>query len=458
MNGRSDAWTELRALLRLGLPAAVTQLAAMLLWVVDTMMVGRISTQALDAAALGHLWIFGTTIFAMGLLWGMDPLMSQAHGAQDGMKVAHTLHAGLLLVVILVPPLWWALAETEAVMLLFGQAPELARMAAVYVDTQLYSMLPFLLYLALRQYLQAQGIVMPALWVMLVANVFNVAANWALIFGNLGFEAQGLEGAARATAATRTLTFFGLLAWIVLARLYDAAWVHPTRQSLSLEGVWAIVKLGLPIGVQYLLEGWAFQLSTLLAGRLGEAELAAHTITLNLASLTFMLPMGLSLGAATRVGNLVGAGQPEKAAHAARLSLALGAGIMLACGIFFVTTRNVLGYLYTEDIVVIALAASILPIAGAFQVFDGLQVVGGAILRGVGSTRPAAVFNLVGYYALGIPLGIGLTFGLGWGLQGLWTGLAVGLAIVATILLWWIRTRVSFIPLEGTRPSPSRNH
>lgn len=453
--GRSDAWTELRALLRLGLPAAGTQLASMLLGVVDTMMVGRLSTAALDAAALGHLWIYGTMIFGMGLIWGMDPLMSQAHGAGDGRKVARTLHAGIVLVVLLIPPLWWAWAKTEAVMLLFGQEPQLASMAGLYVETQTYSMVPFLLFLAMRQYLQSRGIVMPALWVMVVANIFNVIANWALIFGNLGFEAMGLEGAATATGATRSFTFFGLLGWILVRRLHIGAWVSPTLQSVSFAGVWEIVKLGLPIGAQYMLEGWAFQLSTLLSGRLGEAELAAHTIALNLASLTFMLPMGLSLGAATRVGNLVGAMQPKQAERAARLSLAMGAGIMVASAILFVVARNGLPYLYTEDIAVVTLCATILPIAGAFQVFDGVQVVGGAILRGVGSTRPAAVFNLVAYYALGLPLGIALTFGLGWGLQGLWTGLAVGLAIVAGILLWWIRTRVSYVPLKGaTRGRP----
>ena len=292
---------------------------------------------------------------------------------------------------------------------------------------------------------------MPALWVMVVANIFNVIANWALIFGNLGFEAMGLEGAATATGATRSFTFFGLLGWILFRRLHVGAWVAPTLDSLSFASVWEIVKLGLPIGAQYMLEGWAFQLSTLLSGRLGEAELAAHTIALNLASLTFMLPMGLSLGTSTRVGNLVGAVQPKQAERAARLSLAMGAGIMVASAVLFVVGRNGLPYLYTEDIAVVTLCATILPIAGAFQVFDGVQVVGGAILRGVGSTRPAAIFNLVAYYALGLPLGIALTFGLGWGLQGLWTGLAVGLAIVAGILLWWIRTRVSYEPLESSR-------
>lgn len=451
MRGRGDTWTELRALLRLGLPAAGTQLASMMLGVVDTMMVGRLSTAALDASALGHLWIYGTMIFGMGLLWGMDPLMSQAHGADDGRKVARTLHAGLVLVAFLIPPLWWAWANTESVMLLFGQDPLLAAMAGLYVETQAYSMVPFLLFLAMRQYLQSRGIVMPALWVMVVANVFNAIANWALIFGNLGLEPMGLEGAAMATGATRSFTFFGLLGWILLRRLHVGAWTRPTLDSLSLGSVWAIVKLGLPIGVQYMLEGWAFQLSTLLSGRLGEAELAAHTIALNLASLTFMLPMGLSLGAATRVGNLVGAMQPKQAERAARLSLAMGAGIMVASAFLFVGARNGLPHLYTEDTAVVTLCATVLPIAGAFQVFDGVQVVGGAILRGVGSTRPAAIFNLVAYYALGLPLGIALTFGLGWGLQGLWTGLAVGLAIVAGILLWWIRTRVSYIPLDGAR-------
>jgi len=445
---------ELRALLALGLPAAGTQLAAMLLGVVDTMMVGRVSTHALDAVALGHLWIYGTMIFGMGLIWGMDPIMSQAHGGGDNRKVGQTLHSGFLLVALLIPPLWWAWAQTESVMLAFGQAPELAAAADVYVTTQLYSMIPFLLFLTLRQYLQSRGIVMPALWVMVVANVFNVAANWALIFGHLGFDAQGLVGAARATAATRTFTLVALLAWILIARLHEGAWERPTLQSMSPSGVWTIIKLGLPIGLQYMLEGWAFQVSTLLAGRLGEAELAAHTIALNLASLTFMVPMGLSLGVATRVGNLVGAGQPKRAQHAARLSLMMGAGIMVASAMLFVFTRNVLPYLYTEDIAVIALAASILPIAGAFQVFDGIQVVGGAILRGVGSTRPAAVFNLVAYYALGLPLGIALTFGLGWGLRGLWTGLAVGLAIVAGILLWWIFARVRYVPLSDSPTQP----
>ncbi len=439
--------SELRPLLRLGLPAAGTQLAAMLLGVVDTMMVGRLGTETLDAAALGHLWVYGTSIFAIGMTWGMDPIMSQAHGAGRPERVAVTLHRGLVLVVLMAPVLWLAWSQTEAMMLSFGQLPPLAAAAELYVDAQSFSLIPFLGFFVLRQYLQSRGVVMPALWVMAAANLFNVAANWALVFGHLGFEPMGLEGAGVATGLTRCFTLVALVTWIVIGKLHRGAWVRPSMEALSLRGLGEIVRLGLPIGVQYGLEGWAFQFSSLMAGRLGEPQLAAHTIVLNVASLTFMLPMGLSQGAATRVGNLVGAGEPTAARNAAWLSFKLGAGIMVVSAICFVLFRYQIPRLYTEDIEVIALAAAIFPIAAAFQVFDGVQVVGGAILRGVGATRPAAIFNLVAYYGLALPVGAALTFVLHWGLAGIWSGLAGGLAIVATTLLWWISRRVRYTAL-----------
>lgn len=439
---------ELRALLRLGLPAAGTQLAAMMLGVVDTMMVGRVSTHALDAAALGHLWIFGTSMLPLGIIMGMDPLMSQAHGKDDGDAVGRTLHRGLLLVLLMSIPLVGVWSQSALAMRAFGQDPELAAAAGRYVDLQLISVVPFLLFFALRQYLQSREIVMPALWVVVGANVFNVIANWALIFGHLGFEARGLEGAAMATAATRFVSPLVLAAWIVIGRLHEGAWVRPSKDSFAPAGLWTIVRLGFPVGIQYAFEAWAFQCVTLLAGLLGETPLAAHTIALNLASLTFMLPMGISQGAATRVGNLVGAGESSRAKLAAKLALMLGAGIMLLSAGAFVVLRHQLPRLYTEDMEVIVLCAATLPIASAFQVFDGTQVVAAAILRGVGQTRPAAVFNLLAYYAFGLPAGATLTFVFGWGIAGLWTGLALGLAIVSVALLWWIVKRARFEPLE----------
>ncbi len=439
--------TELRALLRLGLPSAITQLGTMMLGVVDTMMVGRLGTVALDAAALGTLWIYGTTVFAIGLIWGMDPLISQAHGASDGPKIALTTQRGLVLAALVTPILmvtWWL---TEPALLLFGQSPQLCSAAAEYVWIQAFSLWPFLAYFVLRQYLQGRTIVMPALVVMLVANGFNVVANWALIFGNLGLPELGLNGAGLATGLTRCFTFFALVAWIVIGKLHRGAWQPFSRASLQPRGIWEIAALGIPVGIHYALEGWAFQFASLMAGLLGEAELAAHIITLNLASLTFMIPLGLSQGTATRIGNLVGAGQSQLARTSSNLALWLGGGVMAMSALLFVGLRDVLPLLYTHDPTVVALAATTLPIAGAFQIFDGVQVVGGGILRGVGATRPAAVFNLVGYYVLSLPLAAMLVLVFDLGLSGLWWGLAFGLALVASALVLWIRRRVDFEPL-----------
>lgn len=438
--------TELRALLRLGLPVAGTQLGMMLLGVVDTMMVGRLGTTALDAAALGSLWVWGTLVFGIGLVFGMDPIVSQAHGAGQPRRVALTLHRGLIVTALATPLLaatwWWTGPSLE----LLGQKASLASAAAEYVEIQIFSLWPMLAFFVVRQYLQGRGIVAPALIAVLVANVFNVAANWVLIFGHWGMPAMGVRGAGLATGLTKVVLLLSLVAWTYFGGLYRGAWVRPSRAMFDLKGLAEIVRHGVPVGLQYGLETWAFQFTTLLAGILGDAELAAHVIVLNLASLTFMVPMGLSQAAATRIGNLVGAGQAELAKRSTTIALSLGAGVMVLSALTFVTLRHVLPQLYTADTTVIALAAGILPIAAAFQLFDGTQAVGGGVLRGVGATRPAAIFNFVGFYLLALPLAIVASHWGGMGLQGLWWGLCIGLAAVATALVWWIRTRASFEP------------
>jgi MATE family multidrug resistance protein len=435
---------EVRALLRLGLPVSVTQLGVMMLGVVDTMMVGHLGTIALDAAALGSLWVWGTAVFGIGLVLGMDPIVSQAHGAGELRRVALTLHRGLVVGLLVTPLLavsWWL---TEPCLLALGQTPALAAAAGRYVEIQIFSLFPFLAFYALRQYLQGRGLVAPAVVAVIVANLFNAGANWVLIYGHLGFPAMGLEGAGLATGLTRCVLLLSLALWTWAAGLHRGAWERPSMAALELRGLAEIVRHGIPVGVQYGLETWAFQISTLVAGRLGEATLAGHVIALNLASLSFMVPLGISQGASTRVGNLIGAGMPVAARRSATLALALGAGVMVVSAVLFVVLRHALPRLYTDDPEVIAVAAGILPIAAAFQLFDGTQGVGGGVLRGVGATRPAAVFNLVGYYVIALPLAA-LAVHMGMGLEGLWWGLSLGVALVAMALVWWIRRRVVFL-------------
>jgi len=432
---------EVRRLVVLAVPIVVTQVGTMLMGVVDMLMVGSVSREALAAAALGNVWTMGTLVLGMGLTLGMDPILTQAHGAGDARAVGLAVQRGLVVAVIASVPtaLLWLL--TAPALELAGQDPALARMAHEYVLMQLPSVFGFLGFMVLRSYLQGRSIVAPAMWVTLIANVLNALLNWALIFGELGFPALGLRGAGIATGVTRSLMLVGLAWWIWRAGLHRGSWTGWSRAALAPAGLLEIVRFGLPVGIQLGLEMWAFQAATLFAGLLGEVELAAHTIVINLASLSFMVPLGVGIAAVTRVGNLIGAGDRRGAQRAAWVALGVGAGVMAVSAIAFVLLRDELPAWYNDDPEVVAMAAVLLPIAGAFQIFDGIQVVGGGILRGMGRTRPAAVFNLLGYYALGLPVGWWLAFETDMGVAGIWWGLTLGLLVVAALMVVWVGVR-----------------
>jgi len=432
---------EMRALLVLALPAAAAQFSTMLMGFVDTVLLGHLGVHELAASSIANVWIHGTLFFAFGVIIGIDPLIAQAHGAGDGRAVGLAAQRGLLLALALSVPVaicWYA---TEWVLLAVGQDAALARDAQVFARVQIPSVPLFMAFSALRQYLQCRGIMRPAMIVLVVANVFNALLAWALIFGHLGFPALGLWGAGLATSLTRGFCFLGLVLLIRYLALHRGAWPRVGREILDWRAFRAIFAIGIPVAIHFSLEIWAFSGASLLAGWLGATPVAAHTIALNLASLSFMLPLGISQGAVTRVGNLLGAGRAEAAERAAWVAIAFGAAVMGACGVGFLLGREALPRLYTGDPTVIALAASILPIAAAFQVFDGTQVVCCGVLRGMGRTRPAAWFNLLGYWALGLPLGAWLAFRAGWGLHGIWWGLCFGLAVVAVSLVLFVRAR-----------------
>jgi MATE family multidrug resistance protein len=434
---------ELRRLIALAVPIVITQVGTMGLVVVDTLMIGQVSVEALAAASLGATWTLGTSVVGMGLLYGLDPIITQAHGAGDGRRLGEALQRGLVLAVAVSAPLalvwWWTGAALRA----FGQEPGLVALANEYVHAQIPGIAPLMMFTALRQYLQGRGITAPGMWVTLAANVVNVAANLLLIYGvvGLGIPALGLVGAGVATTITRFAMFLGLMGWARSQGLFVGAWTPWRRAALGSSGFLEILGFGAPVGLQLALEMWAFQITTLLAGYLGAASLAAHAIVINLASMTFMVPLGVSMAAVTRVGNLLGAGERAAAQRSAWLALGLGGGVMTAGALIFFGLAEVIPRLFSKDAGVVAIAAGLLPIAAAFQLFDGLQVVGGGILRGMGRTRPAALFNLLGYYALGLPLAIWLAFEAGFGAKGLWWGLTVALATVALLLVGWVWRR-----------------
>ena len=432
---------ELGALWRLAFPIALTQLSMMSLGVVDLLMVGRVGVDAVGAIALGNVWKMGTLLVSMGFVFGMDPFVSQAHGARDAEGAGRALQRGIVLALAVSVPLGLLWTVAGRGLELFGQEPELAAVAGRYVSVQALSLPFFLTWVALRQYLTGRGIVYPALWISIAANAVNVFLNWVLIFGHLGAPALGPVGSGVATSILQALFPLALLAWTVLGRLHEGGWVPWSRAALDPRPLFQMLKIGVPVSLQLAFEVWAFQIVILWAGWLGRAELAAHAIVFNLIAIAFMVPLGVSLAAVTRVGNLIGAGRPGDAQRSAWLAFALGAGAMFVAAAVFLLFRTDLPALYSDDATVLALAAGLLPIAAAFQLFDGVQVVGGGILRGMGRTRPAAVFHLVGFYVLGLPLAWWLTFERGFGLPGLWWGLALALAVVALAFVVWIGVR-----------------
>jgi MATE family multidrug resistance protein len=427
------------ALSRLAGPLVLIQVGSQLMGVVDTIMVGRVSPAALASVALGNMYFFAISIFGMGVLFALDPIIAQALGARDELAVRRGLQRGLVLSLVLTIPITLVLLTVRPVLELVNQPANVIPDAAGFVHRNAVSVWPFYVFVVLRQTLQAHHRVLPIGITIVAANLVNVVLNYAWIYGNFGFPAMGVIGSAWATTASRWLMAVLLLAlgWSTLKRYF----AERAPNLLDLGPLWRMLRLGLPIGAQMMLEGGAFNIMALLMGWLGVVQVAAHQIALNLASLTFMVPLGVASAAAVIVGHAVGRGDPEGVRRSTFASLVVGAGFMLCTGVLFIAAPELLARLYTPDMAVIALAALLLPIAGVFQVFDGLQVVAIGLLRGLGDTRTPMIVNIVGFWCIGMPVSLWLGFGLDYGAQGLWWGLVVGLVIVAVFLIVRVRQR-----------------
>lgn len=425
----------LRRLLQLSIPSIGAQLGQVALSVVDASFAARLGVESLDAVTLGSTYQVSTMLPLAGVVMGMGPLVSQAEGAKRGEQAGLALQRALVIAGLLSLLVLTAWLQTERVLIMLGQSPVLAHEAARYVDTQLFSAPSFLIYSALSTYLSARGIVRIGIVAMLVANLFNALTAWSLMFGHLGMPALGIQGAAIATGLTELLlpTVTALL--MVRFKLYEGGWTPWSARSFAREGLLQQLRFGLPNGVTYALELWAFQLGTIFAGRLDPIALGAHALTLNLASLSFMVPLGFASGTSALVGQLIGAGERERAQAAAHACLALLTTYALCACALFVFGRALLPTFYTQDAQVIRAAAAVLPIAGLLQLFDGLQAGGSAILRAMGHAKLTALTNLLAYFAIGIPLAFYLSAHTRLGLAGVWLGYAAGLAVVALCLV-----------------------
>ncbi|HYD37706.1 MAG TPA: MATE family efflux transporter [Allosphingosinicella sp.] len=437
----------MRATLALAWPLILTNIAQALIHVTDVVLLGWAGSSVLAAGTLGVNVYFAFLIFGIGLVTASAPMIARelgerSHSVRDVRRtVRQTMWAATALAVPVMAVLW----NTSAILVAIGQDPKLAEAAQTFVRALQWGFLPYLWYLVLRSFISALERPLWSFAIGLAAVVYNAVINYGLIFGKLGLPKLGLLGAGLGSASANLFMFFGMALVVLLHRrfrryrLFGHFW-RSDRQRFR-----AVWRLGLPIAITLALEITIFNAAVFLMGLIGEESIAAHAIAIQVAALSFMVPMGLSQAATVRVGLAYGRRDPAGIARAGWTAFALGVGFMSMTGLVMLALPQALVTLFLDPAVaanreVIRLAVSFLVVAAFFQIFDGAQVVAAGMLRGLHDTRVPMIYAGIGYWVIGLATGVGLGFGLGWDGVGIWIGLASGLGAVAVMLVArWLR-------------------
>ncbi len=428
-------------MLMLAVPVIFAELGWMSMSVVDTIMVGHLGPAAIGATGVGSSAFYSFAIFGMGLLLGLDTLVSQSYGAGNRKDCHRSLAQGVYLVLFITPLLMVLFEFMPPLFYALGVNAEVSALAGPFVTTLGWGTLPLLLYAAFRRYLQALGHVRPVMFVLVSANLINWFFNWLLIDGHWGLPALGVTGSALSTCLARVymaslLTFF--IWWFErnLAPGLKNLVYKPDPKRLN-----RLLRIGFPAALQILLEVGAFGAAAVLAGRLTPVALAAHQIALNCAAFSYMIPLGISSAAAVAVGQSIGRGEFRVARRSGFIALGIACAFTSCSALAFLLMPRQILQIYTKDSGVLLIGTGLLALAALFQLFDGIQTVATGALRGVGSTRTPMLINLGGYWFFGLPVGYLLCFHYKYGVYGLWWGLSLALIVIAVILLYfWNRS------------------
>jgi MATE family multidrug resistance protein len=438
---------EARATVLLAMPLVLGNLAQSAIHATDLIWIGRLGADAVAAAALAFNIYTACMIFGMGLMMAASPMIAVERGRRFNSvrDVRRTVRQCCWVAVTVTFPLWLVMWNGEALLLLMDQDPALAAMAGQVLRWLQWGLLPYLFFMVLRNFIAALERPQWGLGVMLGGILVNAVLGWMLIFGHLGMPAMGLAGAGLASALTNLALFLGLLLVVlcdrqfrrykVLGRFWGDDW---PRYRM----IWA---LGLPIAITVSFEVTVFNAAVFLMGLIDKPSLAAHAIAIQIASVAFMVPMGLAQAATVRVGFWNGRGDALAAGRAGWLSLGIAIGFALvAAAVLIGVPREMIGVFLDlgdpANALVIRLAVSFLAVAALFQIVDGCQAVGAGVLRGLHDTRIPMIYAGIGYWIIGIGVGSLLAFPLGLRGVGIWLGLASGLAVVAVLMVMrWAR-------------------
>lgn len=446
---------EVVATLSLGWPLILTNLAQIAIGTTDTLMMGWLGPTELAAGALGNSLFFALVIPGMGLAMASSPLLAHVlgRGCHVVRECRRATRQGLWLTLGYAVAGWAVLWHAETILLRLGQQPELAHAAAQYIRTLQWSLWPSLWVIVLRSFLSAQQRPRASMVTSWAAVILHVGSNWLLMFGHWGFPPLGVTGAG--ISSTLSHTFMVVL---LLGFLY---WDRDFRRYHLLGHWWRsdwpkfreLLRIGTPMALAMAFEVTGFNAAAFLMGLISADAVAAHAIALQVASITFMVPLGIGHAATVRVGLAAGAGNPAGICRAGWTALALGMGFMATTAVILLTCKGAIVDLFLDtsrdDIrSVEQLAIGFVTIAGMFQIVDGAQVVAAGVLRGLKDTRVPMLFAGLGYWLIAIPLGAALAFWGGWGGQGVWASLAIGLGLVACLMVgrWSLRERLGLVP------------
>ncbi len=444
----------LGSVFRIAVPVAIAELGWIGMSIADTMMVGRVSVDAIGAVSLGSSIYLPIAIFGMGLLLGLDTLVSYAHGAGNGEACGRWLARGIQISLAVAPLLCLLFLAASNIVEFWDKPAAFKTQTLSYMRILTLSIPPLLFYGAFRRYLQGMSRVYPVMVALISANIVNILINWILIFGNLGAPALGVTGAAWATVISRTFMAAFLLAAILAGRENRLRPLSRDLFSTDRGEIKTILRLGFPAALQLLLEVGVFATVTVFASWLDVTSLAAHHIVLNIASFTFMVPQGISSAAAVVVGRSLGAADYIQARIDGWTTLGIGMVFMSCAALVFLVFPVSILRMFTSDPALVSLGTTLLAIAALFQVFDGCQVISIGLLRGLGNTRTPMISSLVVHWGLAMPTSYVLCFILGVGVKGLWIGLCAGLMIVAVWLC--LKWHLSIKTLESTVPEIHR--
>ena len=484
--------SEIRAQLDLSLPIVASNLLMVAMQMTDLAFIGRVGKDELGAAALGNTVFYLLHYPMIGAMTAVDTLLATAHGAAMPKAYGEYTQVGVVFVTLCCVPIGVCMLFVERILVGIDQDPYLASLAGDFCAHLAWGLFPYYWTQVLTKYLQAQHVLLPPVYVGIVANGANVALNWFFIF-----ELRwGFDGAPIATGACRWFQLFALLAYLERSetertrstrpaggvfpffpfcgfRFDDAADGETDEPETTDEDVAtrrardnqkrrmfrlrrlfpAFCRLAGPGAFMMAVEAWAFEVTTLLAGYLGTVPLDAHLTMLQLATLAFLsLPFAVAIAATIRVGNLLGAGEPRAARVAGGVTFLVCFAFTGVVAVVFFVFRRSLGYVFTDDRGVIDAVSKIAPIAALFQLADGGQAAAGGVFRGMGRQNTVAARNFLGFWVFGMPVGATLTFASGAGLAGLWWGLTVGLTVVTFVSL----CQLAFVDWERETANAAR--